>query len=190
MYRIRDRIRRWRLPGIEAKIGEVVFQRLAELNVLVAPRVQSACFSTIWNRWCTPRRFQNRDSKSNVCLLGCGGLAVDSIEHYARCRSVRTVASDFLRWGRCLTVDIDHFMLASEALRDDPDILICVAVLIYSTYNSTNHLRFKGVVPLPFKDATELLKQNCRNSVMGHSGSAKVVDGRWCGGDMVRARRS
>ena len=81
-------------------------------------------------------------------------------------------------------------MLASEALRDDPDILICVAVLIYSTCNSTNHLRVKGAVPLPFKDATELLKQNCRNAVMGHSGSAKVVDGRWRGGDMVRARRS
>ena len=122
---------------------------LSQLKFLVAPRVQSACFSTTWNRWCTPRRFQNRSSKLNVFLLGFGGLAEDSIEHYSRCRAVRAVASSFLCLGRTLTVDIDHFMLSSEVFRDSPDVLICVAVLIYATYTSTNHLRFRGAVPLP-----------------------------------------
>ena len=54
----------------------------------------------------------------NVCLLGCGGLAEDSIEHYARCRAVRAVANSSLRLGRTLTIDIDHFMLSSDDLRD------------------------------------------------------------------------
>ena len=104
IYRIREKIRRWHLPCVEARSS--ISRNLCSLRTLVSPRVQSACFSTIWNRWCTPRRFQKRDSGDNRCLLGCGGCAEDSIGHYARCRAVRRTADSYLALGSICTIDI------------------------------------------------------------------------------------
>jgi hypothetical protein len=51
--------------------AERTLRNLHELSSLVTPRVWSAVFSTIWNRWTTARRFQQRESSNNVCALGC-----------------------------------------------------------------------------------------------------------------------
>ena len=57
-YRIREKLTRWKLGGVEAKLGAIVHRRMLALQKTVAPRVQAAVFSTIWNRWCTHRRYQ------------------------------------------------------------------------------------------------------------------------------------
>ena len=176
-YRIRDRTRRWNLEGIEARIGAKIHRRLYFLPSLVAPRVASAVFSTLWNRWCTPRRFQRRHVKENVCLLGCGGLAEDSIEHYARCRCIRRVADSYLALRGVLEVNIDHFMLTADAL-EDSHIYTCVATLVYAAYTATNTIRAEGAIPLAADGTFEMVKQCCRNGVMGHSSSCKILDGR------------
>ena len=173
VYRIREKITRWKLPGVEAKVGAVIANRLMILQGSTAPRVQAACFSTLWNRWCTPRRFGKRSSPANVCLLGCAGWAEDSIEHYVHCKAVRRVANSFLKLGP--TVGMEKFMLSDEALGDQES-LVCMAVLICATYNTANRLRCKG--RLEHEGAVEALQQGCRNAVMGHRPSMKVVDSR------------
>ena len=190
VYRVREKIDRWNLEGVEAAVAATVHGNLNRLRPLVAPRVQSACLSTIWNRWTTPRRFQNRASPRNICLLGCGGQAEDSIEHYSRCRVVREVADCFLRLGRDITVDLEHFVLAPNDFRGSDDLLSCVAVLIYATYNLTNLLRAKDEGPVSKQVAHKLLKQGCRNAVMGHSDSTTLLPYRWCARDVVRRRRA
>ena len=183
---------------MEAQVGAKVLKHLRFVRDLVAPRVQAACFSTIWNRWCTPRRFKNRKSKLNVCLLGCGGLAEDSIEHYSHCKAVRTVANTYLRLGMHFTINLEHFLLAAEDLDEIPEATICLAILIYATYTSTNAIRASGAIPLSHDTAAEMLKQNCRNAVAGHASSTRVVDRRWVTdsagdqnlGDYTRIRRS
>lgn len=95
-YRLRHKLDRRKLGGVEAITAATIEKRLGVLRKLVAPRVQAAVFSTLWNRWCTPRRFQRRGCQENQCLLGCGGMAEDSIEHYSFCKAVRAVASSML----------------------------------------------------------------------------------------------
>ena len=178
------------LAGLETNVGAVIFKRLSQLKDRVAPRVASACFSTIWNRWCTPRRFQRRGSPLNFCLLGCPGLAEDSIEHYARRKIVRRVADRFLALSQQLTVGIDHFMLSSEDLKDDTEVLVCIAILVYGTYTATNILRARGPTRIQLDEAFKLLKQSCRNGVMGHSSSSRLIVGIWGNGRAIRVRRS
>ena len=84
--------------------------------------------------------WKERSSPANVCLLGCGGCAEDSIEHYVHCRAVRRVANSFLKLGP--TVGVEKFILPDEALGDQGS-LVCMAVLIYAIYNTTNRRRCK-----------------------------------------------
>ena len=48
---------------------------LEHLSSLTSPRVRAAVFSTIWNRWCTRRRWQQRHKEENKCVLGCSPTA-------------------------------------------------------------------------------------------------------------------
>ena len=175
-YRLRHKLERWKLEGVEAHVAIAVHRRMNELKKLVAPRVQSAVFSTLWNRWCSPRRFQRRECKENICLLGCGGHAEDSIEHYSFCKAVRAVACTMLRLDQHFIVGKQHFLMADARLKD-PEILTCMALLIYAAYNVTNMARQEG--PMNAQDAIEALKQSCRNGVRGHSGSTKTLDSRY-----------
>ena len=87
--RVRGKVERWNLPPNRRTAAERVLRRQIARKGKVAPRVEAAVFSTIWNRWCTARRHQNRAECHNRCLLGCGGYAEDSIEHYCRCQVVK-----------------------------------------------------------------------------------------------------
>ena len=100
--RMRYKIERWRLPGPEARTARQILRRLGRLGALVPPRIAAACFSTIWNRWVTARRFQRRGLPCNRCVLGCPGHAEDSIEHYSRCAVVWAFAA------RVMQIDIQH----------------------------------------------------------------------------------
>ena len=57
-------------------------RRLSFSATCLPPRVHSAYFRTIWNGWCSERRFQTH---VKGCRFECGGDAQDSIEHYAFC---------------------------------------------------------------------------------------------------------
>ena len=96
-FRIRHKLARWSLPGLPRAVADTFESRLRRLRELVPPRVVAAVFGTGWNRWCTARRFQQRASVRNVCRLGCGGAAEDSVEHYSRCAAVRRFHGASLR---------------------------------------------------------------------------------------------
>ena len=155
---------------------------------LVTPRVQGACLSMLWNRWCTPRRFQNRESPDNRCVLGCGGAAEDSIEHYVHCKSIRKVAYSFLRLGRLGNLNKEHFMLAYGGFSNDAETLACMAVLIYAAYNATNCYRQTGGTDST--TAVQHMEQQCRNAAMGHRKLSRILDSRWEEPSGPRARRS
>ena len=123
--RVRTKLVRWHLPGLPAHVARRVHGRLTGLSDSVAPRVTAACF----------RRFQKRRRTQNFCVLGCGGGAEDSIEHYSRRQVVRTSGVNFLRlWP---DTSLETFTLAEERMLDHES-LVYVAVLIYATYRATN----------------------------------------------------
>jgi hypothetical protein len=178
--RMRYKIVRWKLEGPPAVVARRVLANLQRLKGLVAPRVAAACLSALWNRWTTARRFQQRAAALNLCVLGCGGAAEDSIEHYVHCPSVRTVARGILRLGEA---GPDRFFLAARGLGDEE--LACLGILVYAAYSATN--LFRNRVGRPSKEVAEdALGQCCRNAVQGHSQSSRLLDGRW---DEPLARR-
>lgn len=83
-FRVRHKLERWGLgiPSRHIMMNLSVKQltpawtsiktlhNLHLLQQLVAPRVVAACFSTVWNRWTTARRFQQRSHRDNCCQLG------------------------------------------------------------------------------------------------------------------------
>ena len=144
--RIRYKLQRWRLPGIPRLVACRVLRRLRALARLVPPRVHVAVFGTIWNRWCTARRFQIVSQARHSCLLGCAS-GEDSIEHYLRCPLVLEVARCRLNlhcsgsesWLLCL--------LASEDLAIQRDsVLARIALLVYAAYRTTNAVRHCGTL--------------------------------------------
>ena len=171
--RIRNKLERWRFTGIPRHLTRRILALWEELRSLVPPRVSVACFSTLWNRWTTARRFQQRGSNCR-CVLGCDGEAEDSIEHYACCAAVRHVASRFL----CLEplLGLPEFLLTDQG-HIDKDTLTCRAVLVYAAFMATNYFRAQG--PATFDIATDALEQHCMNAASGHPACAKVLDSRW-----------
>ena len=179
----------WQLPGprievLPARVALRVEKHLQRLRTLVSPRVQAACFSTVWNRWCTARRFGQRHSVRNRCLLGCAGHAEDSLQHYFNCEALRWVAAHFLRLGH-LDICARHLLMEHPCL-DDDETLTCVAVLVYAAYFTTNHCR--NHKPVPHEGARDALQQACRNLVQGHANSARVLDCRWMQPESRRRR--
>jgi len=81
--RIRNKVERWRgihygLSGLPGKYSPMIAKRITRLAKLVTPRVHAAVFKTLWNGWCTHRRFQRRHLDTNACFFQCGGEAEDS----------------------------------------------------------------------------------------------------------------
>ena len=81
-----------------------------------------------------------------------------------------------LRLDQHFIVGKQHFLMADAGLKN-PDVLTCMALLVYAAYNVTNMARQEG--PMSSQDAIEALKQGCRNGARGHSGSTKILDNRY-----------
>ena len=146
------------------------------LSNLVAPRVGSAVFSTIWNRWTTHRRFQRRSEASNRCLLGCAPGAEDSVEHYAVCPCTRELASRYLRLDPVLQVNLYTFTCCNPHIQSTED-LVTSGLLVYAVYRATNHIRR---TPLPPNACIyDALAQWAREGARGHSRSSRILDSRW-----------
>ena len=181
-YNAEDRVRyklvRWKLGksgGIDMRPGRLaprVLKRLRELGSVVAPRVVAACSGILWNRWCTERRF----SREGFCTLGCEHPAADSIEHYAHCKAVHDVAKKTLTLHCEGPLAIEWFMLARKELADEGT-LVCMAVLIYATYTTTNRMRKLGIKDMG--TAVEALEQKIREAIRSHRHSEKVINSRW-----------
>ena len=141
--RMRHKMERWHFEGNPRLLADRSLRQLTELRSLVPPRVIAAVFSTIWNRWPTARRFQQRAAAWNRCVLGCPGRAEDSIEHYGRCQLLLGFASR--RLNLCFESDsaLPYWMLVTKGrlAHNTTEVQIRTAVLVYAAYRTTNTLR-------------------------------------------------
>ena len=171
--RIEAKLKRWELGWCHRNMfSDSVAHNLGRLSKLVAPRVAAATWSTIWNRWCTARRFQS----SKHCLLGCGHGA-DSIEHYMGCRFGRQVGAELLG----VDGDYEDRKKAMLMVKWLPCDATCAgwAVLDYALYTTTIHLRSKGRTASTESEARELLKGAVLRAVEGHPRCRRLLSERW-----------
>ena len=188
--RIRAKQKRWKLHeqprhphvdlrgkrGTPAWQAERTLHNLHELSSLVAPRVWSAVFSTIWNRWTTARRFQRRNTSDNVCVLQCSPTAEDSTEHYSRCSHAQQLAVRCLRLDPRSQVNLHTFNLCNPHITTQES-LVASAVLIYSMYRATNYFRRRDIHTNA--EIYEALRQWTREAVMGHGISSRILGNIW-----------
>ena len=132
--------------------------------------------STLWNRWCTHRRYQKRHRTSNSCLLRCGCDAEDAIEHYFHCRLTRDAMRCQLNLPPEFFANL-HSGLLCNANIQTTDQLTVIALLNYALYNTTNYLRHH-----PDTQTThipDMLAQNIREGAKHHPLATAVLDMRW-----------
>jgi len=181
VQRIRDKLERWRgidwgISGHPGVYSHLVAKRLRMLSGLVTPRVQAAVFNTLWNAWCTHRRYQKRHLSSNRCVFCCGGGAEDSLEHYSRCPTILRVARHTLRFNYTDESAMDMWALNSPWL-DIRENLMALALLIYGAYMAFNSCRHNGVSDS--SQALHCIMQHCKQGAMGHGPSMNFLDSRW-----------
>ena len=166
------------LVGPPAHVAARVHKHLLRLPHIVAPRVAAAVFKCVFNGWCTKARFQQRYSNSSVCLLGCGGQALDAIEHYCCCPQVHEVLWKKLR----ATMPIKHCLniwLLNDPRQDLDEYLMCSSLITYVTYMAFNLFRHTGV---PSQEiAKQAMGQFLHTAVAGHARTSAFIDERWVG---------
>ena len=168
--RIRAKLGRWHLAGPERHLACRALAGFRGLTELVPPRVVAAVFSTVWNRWPTARRMQLREGNCNYCQLGCGGQAEDSIEHYSRCKVLRTFASRRLNYHP----PEGHFLPQWCMVDSKQEQRAMAAITAYVAYRATNIARQEGGINEA--RAYELLGQLAHDAVRGHRAAADMVE--------------
>lgn len=189
-FRVRENLERWKLhdrsrhPGVTLSgkqdtpnwTSNKCLDNMRALRRLVPPRVHSAVFSTVWNRWTTHRRMQKRALASTICLLKCSETAEDSVEHYANCPRVREVGAHFLNLDPSRSVNLHTFVCCNPHIKDE-DELTATALLIYAVYRATNYVRYERPIPT---DATyHAITQWVREGARGHNNAMSVLSSRW-----------
>ena len=159
-----------RTPNWQARSAQ---QRLRQLAGLVAPRVHAAVFGSIWNRWCTRRRFQLR----GTCRLCQAVHSEDSIEHYAFCKVVRELAARRLRLDAFLHVNL-HTFTCTNPLLNSKELLTRAALLIYATYRALNYQRH-AASPLLGEDLFHAMSQWVVEGARGNAQSCQVLAKTW-----------
>lgn len=138
---VRPKLTRWfaqnRISGPEGILARRFSANLSKLNGQVPPSVLASMFRTMWNGWCTARRFQQRSQ--NGCRLSASCSGEDSIEHYSCCAVTWTFAARRLRLTR-MVPELQAFLLLDSA-RHSVARLTRMSLLVYAVYNVVNRMR-------------------------------------------------
>ena len=110
-------------------------RNLEKLKLFLSPRVCSSAMRTIFNGWCTHRRFQQGTAGNNKCAFGCGCNAEDSIEHYCRCPAVLDVLRTQLR---IIVTPQRAITFWTMAFNHSDDVVKCSALSSYAAYKMFN----------------------------------------------------
>ncbi len=167
--RVRHRIQRWQFPDPIGHVTRRALRRLQSAFSLVTPRVAAVLFRTLFNGWCTARRFQEEGS----CILGCSGEAQDSIEHYSRCPVQVRFATEYLKIPICFTGAPQAFMCLDKGL--DESLFTMLLLNLYATYTCRNLLKHH-VDPARSRDKCTCMLQIVKQGVFGHRASRSVLD--------------
>ena len=145
--RLEVKLGRW---GVESdtSVGNVL-SNLNRIAKLAPPKVMAALVYTVWNGWCTERRFQRR----GCCRFGCGGN--DELEHYAECHAVYSS-----QYGRRFILDKNMFFLNFVA---SEQVLLLAALVIYGSYRHFNASRAAETIGIVEEsaDAIHRYSLNC-----------------------------
>ena len=179
--RIRHKMERWRgitygISGNPGQYSNCMARRIKSLASLVTPRVQAAVFTTMWNGWCTHRRFQQRALASNKCVFKCSQTSEDSLEHYCRCPTVLRVAKHYFHFAYPKELALDLWTLNSYWL-DIDDNFRGLALLVYGAYMAFNTIRHNGISDS--NQAYQCIMQHCKLGCGGHPACIKFVDSCW-----------
>ena len=172
--RIRAKLQRWNLAGIERHTAERCSSMFKRLAKLVPPRVAHAVWRTAWNGWTTARRFQK---PSHHCLLGCDSTAAeDSIEHYARCKVTGELCNKFVGLGAVhYSKWLGNFVvLGVNDSKVNDTTLVKRAVVVYAIYRATNQLRHAPSTQHDF--IQDLVHQFAREAVRGHPAATRMLE--------------
>ena len=130
------KLNRWRgvagMPERPAANARRCLKNISQLKGLVLPRVQQAVLSTICNRWCTARRFQQA---TEPCKLGCS-TGEDSLEHYCICSRTVLFATSNLGLSTDEARGIGRWTFCVDDL--SPSLLVRTSVLLYCAYSAVN----------------------------------------------------
>ena len=134
------RLRRWTTLVPDGVLARRALRYVKAAFEQVPRRVALVLLRSLFNGWCTARRFQVTGSS---CLFHCSmrhsDLQEDSIEHYAHC----PVVVDFARRTLHMSNDASGTTTSFLCLdRDTPeDVRILQLLLLYAVYSATNTLR-------------------------------------------------
>jgi hypothetical protein len=106
----------------------------------------------------------------------CSGSAEDSIEHYCRCPVVSRVAHSFLHMQYPAEEALNVWTLNTKWV-DTPEVITCVALLEYGVFNALNSIKHHGISSE--SQAYNCIVQHCKQGVMGHVASSKVLGNCW-----------
>jgi hypothetical protein len=164
---VRRRLQRFRARRATDADARGCMRRLQQLATQVPPRVHHALVSSLHNRWCTTRRFQQ---KQRACLLGCGS-DMDALEHYAGCPRLRLALQPLLHGHDPGNMLHSWIGLAAPA---DPAHHIPVALGCYAAYRRTNAVR-AGRLDTSEDTTIRALRQYFREGARGHAKTAAVL---------------
>ena len=130
---------------------------------------------TIFNGWCTHRRFQKREAGTNKCVFGCGGNAEDSIEHYCKCAATLEVLRTQLRVSVSPRRAIAFWMMDFSR---DKDMARCSALSSYAAYNMFNIYRTKGII-VSTAVAIDAMRESIIQAACSNAELGRFLDDRW-----------
>ena len=148
---------------------------MCRLKALAPPRVSAAVLRTLYNGWCTHSRFQKRQAHSNICVLGCGGNAEDSIMHYCRCRVTRSIYRKIVRLHVPEANMLAQFML--HCSRSDVEVL-GTALCIYGIYKCVC-INGQAAGTADHTTSYDRARHCIIQAGRGHRGVQKFLDSRW-----------
>ena len=175
-YRVRDKFSRWHFDGRPRQLADRRATFVGHCQRHTTPRVRAAIWATLWNRWTTARRFQQRWAASNVCVFGCSPSAEDSIVHYCRCRLVIAAHKRFLRLHPAADGSLLEGWIFGGA-ENDPQVHTRYALGAYATYRAFNQFRFNGGSGDSF--FYDVFNQLLKEGAMRHTSSEKALASTW-----------
>ena len=114
---LRGKLQRWKIDVPEGILTRRALRYLNKACQLAPNRVAVVFLRTLFNGWCTARRFQQSGSS---CLFDCcmthSDLREDSIEHYAHCPFVIAFARDKLHMPQEHVGNIEVFLCSLLAV--------------------------------------------------------------------------
>ena len=168
-FRIRHKLERWRIPTPVSLLARRAHNRLQRAFDLVPPRVAVVLFSTLWNRWCTARRFQ----EEGTCIFGYSGQNLDSVEHDSVCPKQTAFAKHTLHIPEAHVGSLTSFFGLDPNISDD--LLTIIMINTYTCYTARNKL--KHCRPdRQHGNYSSLMLQIAKQGTFGHSRSRQLLE--------------